>query len=366
MNDDVDVDCTVWAETVKNFVAEKAALGFRISEPKEPEPISSPPPPPRKQGEVWKFGREWKIRIAEIAQVDDPDLFRKIMMDGSIRDLVCADNKMIEKIDQVQRSNPHFSNVISFFRRHLLASKNTKRPIRIPHILLMGEPGVGKTHVLRSLASAIGLPFSVLDAPALNGAGVFSGTDRSWKNPHPGKIAEALIRSPIANQIVLLDEIDKVYQHPSESDTLAPLHSLLEPSTAARWKDECLGIELDARYLCVVATANCIRNIAPSLLDRFVIFRIEQPDAEISETITRSIFDSLKDQFGDWFKNADLNPDVIGTCRNESPRSIRKRLISAMVSAAADNRKKIIPADLFFDPENHESRKSRIGFIHSR
>jgi len=361
MND--DVDCTIWAETVKNFVAEKKA----VVEPKKPAPEPSPPPKEiRKQGEVWKFGQEWKIRIAEIAQVDDPDLFRKIMIDGSVRDLVSANSDMIEKIDQVQRSNPHFSNVISFFRRNLLASKNTKRPIRIPHILLIGDPGIGKTHVLREIASAIGLPFSCLDAPGLTGAGVFSGTDKSWKNPRPGRIAEVLIKEKSASQILMIDEIDKCYQYAAETDTLAPLHALLEPSTASKWRDECLSIELDARYLCVVATANSISNIMPSLLDRFIIFHVEKPAPKIAETIIHSIFNSMKIEFGDFFKNADLPEDIILSFKNESPRTIRKRLMSAMVSAAADNRKKIILSDLDHFCSATESRSRRIGFFPDR
>ena len=365
MNDDAEIGKSMWDAAVAALQAEKAALGFQIQISK-PEP-SSPPPilPARKMGDIWKVGKDWKIRIAQVQKIDDEnDLLKKIGSDGGIRDLVCGNSGMIEKIDRVQRSNPHFGSIISFFRRSLLASKNTKRPIRIPHILLVGPPGVGKTHVLRSIAEAIRLPFHVLDAPSLTGAGVFSGTDKSWKNPRPGRIAECLIRSPIASQIILLDELDKAYQYPGESDTLAPLHALLEPSTASKWKDECLGIEMDARYLSIVATANSIENIMPSLLDRFIIFNVEKPDPKIAETIIQSIFNSIKIEFGDWFKNADLSEDVIGTFKNESPRSIRKRLISAMVSAAADNRKKIILSDLFSDPENHESRK--IGFIHSR
>jgi hypothetical protein len=75
----------------------------------------------------------------------------------------------------------------------------------------------------------MGMPFSVIDAPAMSGGAAFAGRDKSWKHPSPGKISEALISHEMASQMVLIDELDKTYQHGGESDTLAPLHGLLEP-----------------------------------------------------------------------------------------------------------------------------------------
>lgn len=306
----------------------------------------------------------WRVKVVEASDFtvdhtsekwgpcDDREYRSQAIVDFQRRfcmgTLSVASTVTLEKIDDVARTNPHMRELTSIYRLHAAASLRMSRPIRYPHVLLLGPPGIGKTHVCRDLAAAMGMPFSVIDAPAMSGAAALSGRDKSWKSPSPGKIADALIRDEMASQMILIDELEKCYQHRGESDTLAPLHALLEPSSARHWRDECLAVAMDASWISVVATANSIDGIAPSLLDRFTIIEIERPDRLQLRKVIVSIASALAADHGDFFATSPIADDVVEILASgeNTPRSIRQSLSMAFVHSASHGRRQVIPADL--------------------
>src|SRR5438067_6948034 len=76
------------------------------------------------------------------------------------------------------------------------------------HALLEGVPGLGKTALIRSLASALHLKFSRIQfTPDLMPADVI-GTNVIMENEHGHRVFK-FIEGPIFSQIVLADEINR-------------------------------------------------------------------------------------------------------------------------------------------------------------
>ena len=62
------------------------------------------------------------------------------------------------------------------------------------------------------------------------------GSERRWSSMQPGILFDLVCLGTHANPIVILDEIDKGGSQ-RQWDPLAPLHTLLEPSTASKVRD---------------------------------------------------------------------------------------------------------------------------------
>jgi hypothetical protein len=125
---------------------------------------------------------------------------------------------------------------------------------------------------------------------------------------------------------------------------------------------------MDASWISVVATANSIDDIAPSLLDRFTVIEIERPDRTQMRKVIVSIASSLASDHGDFFTSSPIADEVIEilSAGENTPRSIRECLSMAFVHAAPIGRRQVIPADLVAVSAmtfRMNQSQGRIGFI---
>lgn len=194
--------------------------------------------------------------------------------------------------DTLAGMHPHFTEVIEFFRSQVVLSRVSAKPLRIPPILLFGGPGLGKSHFTRDLAAALGTVCHLCSMDSSVSNASLLGLDRKWGNSAPGVLFDLLCLGDCANPVVLLDELEKVGRC-SKDDPLAPLHSLLEPSTATRVRDASLNFEFDASLVIWVATANHVLVLPTSLRSRFKEFRIDHPNAEQAITLAYSVTSSV-------------------------------------------------------------------------
>lgn len=194
--------------------------------------------------------------------------------------------------DTLAGKHPHFGEVIEFVRSQVVLSRESAKPVRIPPVLLFGEPGLGKSHFARDLAAALGAicHLSSMDGSVSNST--LLGLDRKWGNSTPGVLFDLLCLGDCANPVVLLDELEKVGRC-SKDDPLAPLHTLLEPSTATRVRDASMNFEFDASLVTWIATANQVLFLPTSLRSRFREFRIDHPNAEQAITLAFSVTRSV-------------------------------------------------------------------------
>src|SRR5256885_15211370 len=83
---------------------------------------------------------------------------------------------------------PNFTAVLEDIRRHLALCVDSNDSIALPPMLLLGEPGIGKTHFARKLAELLGTGFGFVPMSSLTAGWVLSGASSQWKNAKPGKV----------------------------------------------------------------------------------------------------------------------------------------------------------------------------------
>lgn len=141
-------------------------------------------------------------------------------------------------------------------------------------LLFCGPPGVGKTSIAQSIAEAMHRPMVKISLAGVTEGAVLKGTSTIYSNSRPGRIIDAIINSQSFAPLILLDEIDKIA---SNSRGVNPQYALLDllDSDRSQYVDECLGIPLDLGNVIFIATANCMEDISPILLDRFDIIQLQ-------------------------------------------------------------------------------------------
>lgn len=229
---------------------------------------------------------ELKMRdLAVMTQLRDRAPLRKIINPVLL-------NPSLAAFDTLTGAHPHFEEVIEFVRSQVVLSSVSAKPLRIPPILLFGEPGLGKSHFARDLSATLGTVCHLCSLDGSVSNATLLGLDRKWGNSAPGLLFNMLCLGDCANPLVVLDELEKVGRC-SKDDPLAPLHSLLEPSTATRVRDASLSFEFDASLVTWVATANHVWLLPASLRSRFREFRIDHPSAAQAITLAYSVTSSV-------------------------------------------------------------------------
>ncbi|HEY7242238.1 MAG TPA: AAA family ATPase [Burkholderiales bacterium] len=263
----------------------------------------------------------------------------------------------LSALDELYATCPNFAPVIDDLRKQLALALSGDQPVSFTPILLLGEPGLGKTHFAKSLAEALCTGFEFVPMASLTAGWILSGASPQWTNARPGKVAEALIQREFANPLFVLDEIDKAGGD-SRYDPLAPLYTLLEPDTAQRFVDEFLDIELDASRILWIATANDASSIPEPILSRMNVYTIERPDAEGAKAIAACVYRELLAR-NRWRFEANPRQEVLEALGGVAPRQMRKLLVDAMGTAKLAGRDHLERDDLALA---RPAARQRIGF----
>src|SRR5215211_3189093 len=190
----------------------------------------------------------------------------------------------LPEMDALFEDLPNFSEVLEDIRKHLALCVDSSDSIELPPMLLLGEPGIGKTHFARKLAELLGTGFGFVPMSSLTAGWVLSGASSQWKNAKPGKVFDTFLNGDYANPVIVVDEIDKASAD-GQYDPLGALYELLEIETATRFIDEFVELPIDASGAVWLATANDAARIPEPLLDRLTVYEIDKPDADGSRAI---------------------------------------------------------------------------------
>jgi ATP-dependent Lon protease len=265
----------------------------------------------------------------------------------------------VPEMDALYEQLPNFCDALDDVKRHVALSQDASDGIEITPMLLLGPPGIGKTHFARQLADLLGTGMSLVPMSSMTAGWLLSGASSQWKGAKPGKVFEALVEGQYANPVIVVDEIDKASAD-AQYDPLGAMYSLLEHDTAGAFMDEFAEVPIDASQVIWIMTANDERLIPEPILNRMNVFEIEAPSPEQARTIARNLYASIRCGHG-WGARFDVEPrdDVLDALAELAPRDMRRALMTGFGNARLDARGEILVEDL---PKAQSSR-GKVGFI---
>lgn len=263
-----------------------------------------------------------------------------------------------DALDALYDSCPNFGEVIDDLKRALALAVCGNEPVHFTPLLLLGEPGIGKTHFARELAQALGTGYEFVSMSSLTAGWILSGASSQWNNAKPGKVASTLVGGDYANPLIVLDEVDKAGGD-SRYDPLGALYGLLERDTAQAFKDEFIEVEMDASHVLWVSTANDETRLPEPILNRMNVYEVPRPDADAAYRIACRLYREIVAEH-DWGFAAEPPPAVMEILAGLPPRDMKKRLLAAFGAAKLDGRSALEEKDL--DLQRGRRAPRRIGF----
>lgn len=167
-----------------------------------------------------------------------------------------------------------------------LAVRKLKNDNKGSILLLVGPPGVGKTSIGHSIATAMNKPFYRFSVGGMNDEAEIKGHRRTYIGSMCGKIIQGLKITHTKSPVFMIDEIDKMGSS-IHGDPASALLEVLDPEQNVSFRDNYLDLPFDVSNVFFILTANTLDSIPGPLLDRAEIIQlsgyIDQEKIEIAK-----------------------------------------------------------------------------------
>ncbi|CAB3778910.1 AAA family ATPase [Pararobbsia alpina] len=283
--------------------------------------------------------------------------YEKMLRTGGLR--FCVKPNRMPAFDRITEDLPNFCEPLEDVRRQIALCSETDDRLELVPMLLLGEPGIGKTHFAKHLARLLGTTSHYVAMSSLTAGWILSGASSQWKNAKPGKVFDALVHGSYANPVIIIDEIDKA-SGDANYDPLGALYALLEHETASSFTDEFAEVPIDAASVVWIATANDAREIPEPILNRMNVYEIPAPDHEGALRIAQTIYTEIRGThaWGARFPEQ-LDPSPLERLAALKPREMRRAVLHGFGNARLAGRDVVGVEDIALD---RLAKRRAIGF----
>ncbi len=144
-------------------------------------------------------------------------------------------------------------------------------------LTLVGPPGVGKTTISSLISKSIGMGFGQISCGSINDQATITGHGSTYIGSKPGIFTQQLIHSGQLDNVILLDEMDKL---PDKKMIPILLH-VLDKSQNNRFKDAfCPEIDVNLSKNLYIVAVNSVDPFDDALKDRLKIINVNGYNVE--------------------------------------------------------------------------------------
>lgn len=226
--------------------------------------------------------------------------------------------------------------------------KKNNPDLENPIICLVGAPGIGKTSIARTIATALKRKFTKISLGGLNDSSELIGHRRTYLGSAPGKIISSLIKCETNNPVILLDEVDKLVKD-YKGDPASVLLDILDSKQNKDFTDNYIEEAFDLSKCLFILTANDAKEIPSILRDRLeLIYLPSYTIYDKKDIASMYLLNTICSKYNTKLEiNEDVILDIIKYYTVESGVRELNRLLDKVVRYLVINKiKEITPSDL--------------------